>query len=73
MQGFIVGPTSKPFDDFLSISTRFNKNDFPVRYFPTKDNIPICLLFGFDNIFFASKFMMNFLERSSNVTNGTAV
>ena len=73
MQGFIVGATSKPFEDFFSIKTRFKRNDFPVRYFPTKLNIPICLFSSLDNIFIASSFIKNFLVMSSYVTNGIAM
>ncbi len=34
VQSFMVGLRSKPFKDFLSIRTLFNKNDFPGWYFP---------------------------------------
>ena len=73
VQGFIVGATSNPFIFFLSIKTRFNKNDFPVRYFPTKLTIPICLFSERDINFFASSFIINFFVDESNVTKGIAV
>ena len=73
MQGFIVGATSNPLLFFFSIKTRFNKNDFPVRYFPTRLTIPICLFSERDNNFLASSFIINFFVIESNVTNGIAV
>ena len=73
VQGFIVGATSNPFKFFFSIKTLFNKNDFPVRYLPTKLTIPICLFSERDNIFFASSFIINFFVGESNVTKGIAV
>ena len=45
VQGLNVGPTSKPVFDLLFNNTLFNKNDFPVLYFPTKLIIPIFLKF----------------------------
>ena len=69
----MVGPTSKPFKDFLSIRTLFNKNDFPVRYFPTKLTIPICLFSGFVKIFTASSLIINFFVFGLKVTKGRAV
>ena len=69
----MVGPTSNPFNDFFSIKTLLRRNDFPVRYFPTRLIIPICLFSGFVNIFTASSFIINFFVFESNVTKGSAV
>ena len=43
VHGFIVGATANPsfLISLLFIITLFNKNDFPVLYFPTKLIIPI--------------------------------
>ena len=74
VHGFIVGPTSKPevILSLLFIITLFNKNDFPVRYFPTKLIIPIFLFSGFDIIFLASLLIINFFVDSLYVINGIA-
>jgi hypothetical protein len=59
VQGFIVGPTPKP-DSFCCFNkTLFNKNDFPVRYFPTKDINPILLNIGLFKISLASSVITN--------------
>jgi hypothetical protein len=54
VHGLIVGPTPKPLSFFSLRSTLFNRKDFPVLYFPTKEIIPICLYSGFESICLAS-------------------
>ncbi len=59
MHGLIVGPTPNP-DSFCCFNkTLFNKNDFPVRYFPTKDINPILLNIGLLKISLASSVITN--------------
>ena len=43
VQGRKVGPTPKPLFFCLFKRTLFNKNDFPVRYLPTKLIMPMWL------------------------------
>ena len=45
VHGLKVGPTENPVVSLLFKMTLFNRNDFPVLYFPTKLIIPICLIF----------------------------
>jgi hypothetical protein len=59
VQGFIVGPTPKPLSCFSFNKTLFNKKDFPVLYFPTKETIPMLLYCGSFKISLASSVIMN--------------
>ena len=70
VQGLNVGPTSKPFILFFSSKTRFNKKDFPVRYFPTKLIMPIFSLDWFIKRLRASSGIINLL--STKDINGIA-
>ena len=62
VQGLNVGPTPKPLICFFSNKTLFNKNDFPVRYFPTKLIIPIFSWFWFNKSWRASSGIINLLS-----------
>jgi hypothetical protein len=86
VHGLIVGPTEKPVSGFSFNNTLFNRNDFPVLYFPTKDIIPMFLYSGLLKISFASSVIINsiylcimymfnvlFLLLSEYITNGTAL
>ena len=70
MQGLNVGPTSNPFFEGLFNITLFNKNDFPVRYFPTKLIIPMFFNFFWFNKILDFGVIINLLF--SYMTNGTA-
>ncbi len=63
VQGFIVGPTPNPLSCFSLSKTLFNKNDFPVLYFPTNDIIPMLLYCGWLKISFASSVIMNSITK----------
>ena len=70
VQGLKVAPTPKPDVCWVFKITLFNRNDFPVLYFPTKLIIPMLAYSFWVNKVLASSGIRNLL--SWNITKGIA-